>query len=361
MVFDGLVSHTDLASRRNTKPSTPISYQEHIDKKARVYLEAVRKHYGKFKGAGASSVNDYDATKDDIKAVDLTGANAVKLNQFRSKQSKDGVWASFSQSLERKTIELTDEERLYKMNEMVLTEFQYQPFIFQKRFLKIIMRCVAQLIVGEETWNRRGAAIMKHFGWETIGTMAIATSFRRGGKTQIVCYALAGACLTKSLVAGFFSTAKRASDGARNTFIKALQTSEYAHCLPAIGLKAEILYIAAIYDAPGSVSAISFYPANPRIRTFTLSHPLSSCVELVLLLVTMVMVVVSIEGVKLSGGWWVNWGFWTTGKHTPPTVPRDYHQAFAMCEDTQCSRTWSPCTCPLTFVVVTNVNYGAMW
>lgn len=270
LVFNGFVEHSVqvLRKRGSVHNGQPVSYKAHIEHKARVQYEAYRRaHELHAEKKSVRNEFNYDQTKDDVPTVDLTGANAVQLGQFRSNQKKKGgPWAEFGLGLTQDSEELTDEERLYRLNEIVLTRFQYQPFIFQKRFFRIILRCIAQLVVGEDTWNRRGAAIMKHFGWDTIGTMAIATSFRRGGKTQIVCYALAAACLVKSLVAGFFSTAKRASDGARNTFIKALQTSDFAHCLPTIGLKAEILYIAAIYDKAGSVSAISFYPANPRIR-----------------------------------------------------------------------------------------------
>jgi hypothetical protein len=269
--FVGLVDHAEKRAHTSQSTRAPHKTIKVAEIAGRLQYQDAQRLYTHFgdstdahsSGGGRGALEHYDETHDAIESISATGASAVDSKYRRGDAS---LYDSFSVSVIGRATELSGEEKLYKLNEMVLTEFKAKPFVFQKRFFRMIMQCLAQLVVGQETWNRRGSAIMRHFGWTTIGSFCAAIAMRRVGKTVIATLVIAALCIVKQTTVAFLGYGQRATDGARNNFLKHIENSKYADCLPKRGLFAESVSIATKYDKPDTFSVISFYPSNSTIR-----------------------------------------------------------------------------------------------
>lgn len=265
-VCNGFLTRIEQQVHNHTDYNAPPKRAKLAEIAGQMQYDAIQRKYAASHNHTTTSselLDAYDETRDNIKPIDMTGANAVDVKYQSASKS---VFDEFDITLIGSGTKLSNEEKLYKINEMVLTEFQFTPFVFQKRFFRIMLNCIAQLVCGEETWNRRGQAIMKFFGWETVGSMCAATSLRRVGKTAISALLLAALCLTKQVVVAFIGYGQRASDGARNTFLKMIYKSKYADALPKKGFASETMHVRVVYDEPGVFSVISFYPQSESIR-----------------------------------------------------------------------------------------------
>lgn len=268
LAFTGLVDQAEKRAHSERHVSAPHKTIKVSEIAGRLQYEDAQRLFSHFKQTnsahgGAAGMERYDETHDLIERVEATGASAV---DSKYRKGDTNVYDEFSLSVVGRATELSGEEKLYKLNEMVLTEFSFKPFVFQKRFFRMMLQCLAQLVVGQETWNRRGTAIMRHFRWSTIGTLCAATSMRRVGKTVIATLVIAALCIVKQTTVAFLGYGQRATDGARNNFLKHIENSKYADCLPKRGLLAESVSIATKYDKPDTFSVISFYPSNSTIR-----------------------------------------------------------------------------------------------
>ena len=268
-VFKGFSSRLEEEHRSVSIPAGPNK----IFKIAELQGQLQHQQFNKLNKPNAQrnvnrTVQNYDETCDILDKIDSVGNNAADV---RRKGSKKDRFHNLHSTLGSGRVALSGEERLYTLNKMVLTEFEYTLFVFQKQFFNNILRCIAPMVVGEEEWNRRGSAIMKHFGWKSIGRMTIATASRRNGKTQALAYVIAAISLVMKCTIGFFASGKRASEGAKDAFLNAIHKSKYAKNLPDRGFGAETIYIQTEYGNEGDISMVMFFPHSEQIRILFLS------------------------------------------------------------------------------------------
>lgn len=169
--------------------------------------------------------------------------------------------------------ELPGESLFARFEGLMVAGFGWKSSRFQKRFRGIILRTLAESVVGPD-WARIGDRIMARRGWEACRKIGLAIASRRIGKSVTVSIGVLSYALTKPRSTQIvLATGARASKNVLEYVYLNLCKIGLAHTV--VKCNQEELFLRNP-DDPSDIRKMYSYPANARIRLLGHARPLLS-------------------------------------------------------------------------------------